>query len=294
MHEAGRDARMRRVVRWCLVATGLVGCGVVRAQGAYTEPVEARLVAATAQVRAGEPLAVGVFFRIRRGWHVYWLNPGDSGLATSVRWTLPEGFAAGPLRWPLPERFTQQGGAVGFGYAEQLLLGSLVTPPDGAHAPVPIRANVGWLACEKYCLRGTKTLELTLGSETPPAAVDPALFHAWGARLPVDPGSPGAPATVRVRGAIPRGGGMGTVAVTVSWRVEPAGVEWFPPDDQALMVETAESRTRDRRTVLTFRARRLAGEGPGPPSLESVLVWTDGDGARRGLRMPIDLEGGPR
>ena len=84
------------------------------------------------------------------------------------------------------------------------------------------------------------------------------------------------------------------MAVTVGWRATPSAVEWFPPDDQTVQVEAAESRTRDRRTVLTFRARRLPGDEPGPRSLESVLVWKDGAGARHGIRIPIDLEGGPR
>ena len=256
------------------------------------EPVEARLVASTARVEGGKPLALGVLFRIRRGWHVYWINPGDSGLATSVRWTLPEGFTAGPLRWPLPERFTQQGGAVGYGYADELLLSALVTPPRGAQGAVPIRARVGWLACEAYCLRGTKTLDLTLGADTPGQAVDPALFESWAGRLPADPESRDPPGTLRVRGAVPRDGAPGTVAVTVTWRSTPATVEWFPPDDQALMVEAAESRTRGMRTVLTFRARRLAGEEPTTNPLESLLVWTDAAGVRRGLRIPIELDGG--
>lgn len=256
------------------------------------EPVEARLVASTGRVEGGKPLELGVRFRIRRGWHVYWINPGDSGLATSVRWALPDGFAAGPLRWPLPERFTQQGGALGYGYADELLLSTVVIPPPGMQGTVPIKAQVGWLACEAYCLRGTKTLELALGADTPGQAVDPALFEAWSARLPVDPGSPDAPATLRVRGAVPRDGAPGTVAVSVGWRAAPTNVEWFPPADQALMIESAESRTRNARTVLTFRARRLSGEELTTNPLESVLVWTDAAGVRRGLRIPIDLEGG--
>jgi thiol:disulfide interchange protein DsbD len=277
-------------VLWAAV----LAVAATRAEAVYLEPVEARLVASTARVEAGKPFALGVFFQVQRGWHVYWLNPGDSGLATSVRWTLPEGFVAGPLRWPVPERFEQQGGAVGYGYAGDLLLSAVVTPPTGAADAVPVRAQVGWLACETICLRGTKTLELTLGRDTPPTAVDPAVFEAWAARLPIDSGSPDTPATLRTRGGIPRGGAAGTVAVTVGWRATPSAVEWFPPDDQALRVEAAQSRTRDRRTVLTFRARRLPGDEPGPRSLESVLVWQDGDGARHGIRIPIDLEGGPR
>ncbi len=41
---------------------------------------------------------------MRQNWHVYWRNPGDSGLPPEVAWTLPAGFSAGPLQWPAPSR----------------------------------------------------------------------------------------------------------------------------------------------------------------------------------------------
>ena len=49
------------------------------------------------------------------GWHVYWRNPGDSGLATALNWTLPPGVTAGELQWPYPHR-SQLGDIVNYGY----------------------------------------------------------------------------------------------------------------------------------------------------------------------------------
>ena len=44
---------------------------------------------------------VGVLLEVEPGWHVYWMNPGDSGAPTTVSLTLPPGFTAGPVRFPL-------------------------------------------------------------------------------------------------------------------------------------------------------------------------------------------------
>ncbi len=258
------------------------------------EPVEARLVTSTDRVEQGRPFKLGVLLRVQRGWHVYWHNPGEAGLATSVRWILPEGWTAGLLRWPVPERFRQQGGAIGYGYADAVLLDALVTPPGSAAGAATVGAEVGWLACEKICVRGTKTLELAIGPEAPGDAVDPALFAAWAARLPTEPDADSAPAALRRRGAVPRSGASGSVAVTVDWSVAPLAVEWFPPDDPALRVEATEARTRGRRTVVTFRARRLPGEAMRPGPLAGVLAWGDTSGRRHGLVIPIDLEGGEK
>src|SRR5687768_10730995 len=84
--------------------------------------VKAELLADTTAVRAGEPFTVGVLFRLKPEWHVYWTNPGDSGAPVTVRFQLPEGFTAGPVQYPVPVRFVQPGDMVGYGYHDALLL----------------------------------------------------------------------------------------------------------------------------------------------------------------------------
>jgi thiol:disulfide interchange protein DsbD len=142
----------------------------------YFQPVDPRLVVSTAHVEAGKPFQIGVLFHIQRGWHVYWHNPGDAGLPTSIRWTLPGGFTTGPLRWPVPQRFEQPGGVVGW-IQDAVLLSATVTPPSTlAEKAASVRADTGWLACEKLCLRGGKALEC-LGST---AVERPGALHGMG------------------------------------------------------------------------------------------------------------------
>jgi DsbC/DsbD-like thiol-disulfide interchange protein len=277
-----------------LLVAGLLALTVGAGAGAADlQPVDAKAVASTARIESGMPFDVGVMLQVQHGWHVYWLNPGDSGLATSVRWTGPEGFEIGPLRWPVPHRFEQPGGGVGYGYADAVLLRTTVTPPRSLPATeaIALRADVGWLACQHVCIRGKRSLTLTIGGPDGAEAVDAGLFAEWAARFPLDTGDPGAPASVAVRGGIPADGRAGTVTVTLDWTVTPAGIEWFPPDDAGLAVQDATSDTDGTRTTLTFRAKRVPGEQVTAPVLESVVAWTDPKGARHGLRVPIDLDG---
>ena len=70
-------------------------------------------------------------------WHTYWKNPGDSGLATSLSWTLPAGFAAGEIVWPTPQQLPV-GPLMNFGYEGTLLLPVPVTvPADFKGASLP-------------------------------------------------------------------------------------------------------------------------------------------------------------
>jgi thiol:disulfide interchange protein DsbD len=66
--------------------------------------VKTELIAELGAVRAAEPFWVGVRLTMKEHWHTYWRNPGDSGEATQVRWTLPPGFSAGELQWPATHR----------------------------------------------------------------------------------------------------------------------------------------------------------------------------------------------
>src|SRR5271168_3891811 len=67
--------------------------------------VEANLVSETRSLVPGQPLHLAFRQQIQTGWHTYWSNPGDAGLPTTIEWTLPRGFKAGPIMWPTPTRF---------------------------------------------------------------------------------------------------------------------------------------------------------------------------------------------
>ena len=69
--------------------------------------VKAELLAETTSLAPASTLWVDLHLAIKPGWHVYWRNPGDSGLPTTIEWRLPTGFSAGNIRWPVPEHFVQ-------------------------------------------------------------------------------------------------------------------------------------------------------------------------------------------
>ncbi len=153
--------------------------------------VVAELIGETASAQPGRPFDVLLHLRMEPGWHTYWKNPGDSGLATSVDWTLPEGSSAGPIQWPVPERINT-GGEISFGYTGDVYLLTTVTPPKPGPPPatIAIKATVKWLVCKEACIPGKANLELDLnggkdGSGASVPSRNTALFAAARARLPV-------------------------------------------------------------------------------------------------------------
>jgi thiol:disulfide interchange protein DsbD len=254
--------------------------------------VSARLVAATTAVVPGKPFLLGVELTMAEGWHTYWKNPGEAGLATTIDWRLPDGFTAGPLRWPVPIRFTMPGGITSFGYEGRVLLAAEVTPPGGL-APgdtVTLEAHVAWLGCKEACVPGEATVRLSLPVAGQAEAAHGKRFDAWADRLPVDPGSPQSPARVTVFG----GDGFppeGSWTVRLAWSQPVREVEWFPLPGPALALSDVDVRTDadKQQTEITFTARRLKGYDLDREAIDAVVACTGANGERRGVRVAIPL-----
>lgn len=156
---------------------------------AVTDHVRAELVASAEAVRPGETILVGLNQQIIPHWHTYWLNPGDSGLATSIAWQLPEGAAAGEILWPRPKRIPV-GPIANYGYEDEVTLLTEVAVPEGLQPgeSFPMRATVDWLVCEEICIPEQVELSLTLPVAAPGAPVGPGspLIEQARAELPVE------------------------------------------------------------------------------------------------------------
>ncbi|MES0874856.1 protein-disulfide reductase DsbD family protein [Sinimarinibacterium thermocellulolyticum] len=142
--------------------------GNVAAAPVRTAEVEAELHAQTLALQHGDNL-VGLRLRPEPGWHVYWRNPGDSGIPTKLEWTLPAGIDAGELQWPYPHP-ESLGELTNYGYAEETLHPVTIHVDDAVtDETVTLRARASWLACKDICVPGAADLELTLPLGDAPA-----------------------------------------------------------------------------------------------------------------------------
>ncbi len=153
------------------------------------ELVKADLIADTAAIVPGKPFTVGLRLKMAPRWHTYWQNPGDAGLATTIAWQLPDGFQASPIRWPLPERIESPGDILNYGYGDEIVLLTEITPPAQISArEITLKAKTDWLTCAEICVPGNATLQLSLPvsspSATQPAAANADLIASYRARLP--------------------------------------------------------------------------------------------------------------
>jgi thiol:disulfide interchange protein DsbD len=115
-------------------------------------------------VQPGQPFDVALHLHSDPGWHTYWINPGDAGLATTITWTLPPGFTAGPIQWPTPEKHNM-GPLITHGYEGDVYLLTTITPPKSdLPQHFDVKAKASWLVCQEECIPGKAELTLPLDS----------------------------------------------------------------------------------------------------------------------------------
>lgn len=82
---------IQRCIRMLLIAACLaLGLGKpLLANPVITEHVQAELGSVVTTIQPGASFWTVLHLHMQDGWHTYWQNPGDSGLATEVHWVLP-------------------------------------------------------------------------------------------------------------------------------------------------------------------------------------------------------------
>jgi DsbC/DsbD-like thiol-disulfide interchange protein len=176
--------RIRRAINILVLLT----TAAAMAQQGSAQHARVELLARQASVKPGSDLQLGVHFTLESGWHIYWINAGDSGQPPSFKWQLPPSFTAGRIQWPRPERIQPNKELADFGYHGEVLLpiNIHVPPRVGTSNPVEFGVEVKWLICREVCIPEHANLHLSLPVSTM-ERVDPQhaqLFANTGKLIP--------------------------------------------------------------------------------------------------------------
>ena len=152
----------------CLIVAGCSATGPERTQ---VKHAQLELLAQPSAASQGQPLWLGVHFVLENGWHIYWVNPGDSGQPPVFQWQLPPGFSAGDIQWPRPEKM-QKTNLADYGYHDDILLLVPVQVSQDLRMKNDTRAEIGldarWLICREICLPDHAQLHLTVPGKNDP------------------------------------------------------------------------------------------------------------------------------
>ncbi|WHU02761.1 protein-disulfide reductase DsbD domain-containing protein [Sphingomonas sp. NIBR02145] len=249
-------------VRFGLMALMLwLFSGVAIAQAPGEQHVKIALLAESDHPAPGSEVTLAFASVPEKGWHAYWLNPGDAGLPARAEWTLPKGATTGEFRYPVPQRLTIAGL---MNYVYEGPFAPLVTLkiPADAKGAFPVRVQLNYLVCtDAICVPGKADLATDLqigdGSVSPDRR---AQFDAWRAVLPRPLGAEG---TYQVQGKALRL----AVPFPAAARTEGEGY-FFPATHDAFDYAAAQKVVRDGDRVVVDTAG-LKSVGP----IEGLLAF---------------------
>ena len=248
-----------------------------------TDNVKARLVSETNAIVPGQSVWVALELDIRDGWHTYWRNPGDSGQATSLAWSLPPGFTAGEIVWTTPHRF-ELPPLVNYGYAKHAVHLVEVTAPKDLKLgrTVLLQAKASWLVCSDVCVPEDANLQLNLPVSATAAAApaDAALFAAARSDLPTpEPAS----SSARLQN--------GQLVITLGKMWGPAlsqieSLAFYPYDEGSIEYGAPQALTRSNGTLEL--AVKAGYQPPHGGTVRGVLLATETSGGNS-VAVPMEI-----
>ncbi|HKY90125.1 MAG TPA: protein-disulfide reductase DsbD domain-containing protein, partial [Nevskiaceae bacterium] len=249
--------------------------GAASAAPVAGEHVEAELIAENLSFRPGDaPNWVALRLVPETDWHIYWRNPGDSGIPTKLQWALPAGVTAGDIQWPYPHRHSL-GDLTNYGYGEPTLHLVPVTVASAAGGDLDLRATAKWLVCKDICIPGEAQVSLRvplMGAEPKP---DPKWVSAF----------------AETRAALPRAVpdwssvfalADGDVSVDIQGAKFAPGseVEFFPYANDLVTHAAPQRIALDERNGLRLSQKLSPYFVSAPEKLEGVLVVHEKGGAK--------------
>ena len=245
------------------------------AEGFNTVPVQAphvsvQLVGATDVIHPGGALQAGLYFKMDKGWHVYWSNAGDSGEPPKIVWTLPEGLTADAMQFPAPQRLPL-GPLMDYGYEGEVVFPILLHGAVSLKVGTSLEASakVNWLVCRETCIPGKAELKLPIGvadAGTSGKVLAQGLIQSWQQKLPL-PLPPDAKASFS---AMPTGFNV----VLLTGKSEPSA-QFFPYDEDQVDNAAKQKLTPLKRGI-EIEIKKDENLKATPATLHGLVLFPDG------------------
>lgn len=275
-----------RKLKWTLLALAFASAAVHALSGptVASDNVKARLISEVGAIAPGQSVWVALELDIRDGWHTYWRNPGDSGQATKLTWTLPAGVTAGEILWTTPHRF-EIAPLVNYGYAKHAMhLVQITAAPDlKAGAPLVLAAKASWLVCADVCIPESADLQLRLPLTARAGAPDPATEPLFAAARGELPSAAPAPASAMLRD------GQLILTLGAEWGSTLSQIKtlaFFPYEEGS--IEYAAPQTLTRRDGAIELAMKVGYQAPQSGPVRGVLVVSEQSG-NEAITVPLEI-----
>jgi len=155
-------ARLAGLVLLLVPSLGLVA--PASAQATASSPhAEGTILLERSAATPGDTFLGALRLKLAEGWHVYWINPGDSGLPPTAAWASSPEVTAGAFKFPTPHAIPLAT-LMNYGYEGEVVLPFEVkiAPEAAVGSPLTIGATFDYLICADICIPEAVTLSTLL------------------------------------------------------------------------------------------------------------------------------------
>ena len=150
-----------------------------------TEQGAVRLLSNTNAVGNSQDLRLGLHFKMKPGWKIYWRSPGDAGYPPRIDWSGSQNLKEVRMKWPAPTRFRVLGMET-LGYKNEVVFPLDLLSSESKRGII-IRAKVSYLTCNKICIPYVANLRLNLLPGLANSSKEESLINKFQKRVPKSP-----------------------------------------------------------------------------------------------------------
>jgi thiol:disulfide interchange protein DsbD len=242
-----------------------------------SEHAEATLLFERSAATPGDTFLGALRLKLADKWHVYWINPGDSGLPPTATWTSTPGVTEGDFKFPAPEAIPLAT-LMNYGYEHEVVLPFEVKiAADAKQGDVlTIGGKFEYLICADICIPEDVTLSAAM-----PIAASPETSEEGskiiGEALPTLPVPLSGGATVK---RTDKGFEVAAVDPALAKAAAVArGIRFFPSG--AEISNPAKQDIKTGGEGLSFGLVASDFAKPGDANLSGIVVIERDDGSRR-------------
>ncbi len=229
--------------------------------------------------KPGETITAAVRLAHDPGWHTYWRNPGDAGIATTIQWELPPGITAEAIQWPVPEKLVIAKLQDYVYSGETLLLIPLKISANAKPGTVKLSGALDWLECNVQCVPASGKVEgsLTIGDSK--LGENAGIIDAWRDKLPRSD-------TQLKLTASWEKVDESTRKLLIEWKpnTAPAIPDFYPYEDSSALEPATEVLSSSAEKVSLTKIVKKPEDKPWPTQIHGIVVNGKGE-ERKGFEV---------
>lgn len=159
------NALFSRAILWlaALLSAVALAAPANAQETASSDHADATLVLERSTAEPGDSFLGALQLDLADKWHVYWSNPGDSGLPPTVEWTEQPGVTFGEFKFPTPHAIPLAT-LMNHGYEHQVILPFEIKigPEVQPGTTITVGGRFDYLICADICIPENVDLSVTL------------------------------------------------------------------------------------------------------------------------------------